>query len=1416
MSDTDTPSAPRRSQRERKQAQPFNAPTSSLESAGKRKRDDADVDTDEDGEESDGGDAAAEEEAEYDAPKKQPKATPKAKKKRVAAEGEAAAPTPKKSRTTRAPGTTKTAVPKGARRGRKAQTRADDAFDPEAVAKESKINPDNHLFNAIMNPSSALQSKVEDFLESLAQTPGPAQAELISCILRACGCNDVVDEHMAVDYDGVVDALDNMTEAIKQDDTIPYPLTSKLAIFKRFRRSLSEFLSRLIVSAHDLDSLYTTDIMSTLQTWVVAMSSSPVRSVRHTATVVALEMESALCEVAARVEKEAEIVARQREGERKRKGKEKSKETNKDLEARADEIRQRRDALAEYLKEIIDGVFVHRYRDLDPLIRSECVRSLGRWFSLHPSHFLDSSYLRYIGWVLSDSSTPVRLSALHALSEAYKQEEYISSMHHFTERFSPRLLEMARRDTETGVRVAAVEILEAIDGHGLLDEEKRERLCVLVYDREPRVRRVVSGFVQGVWSEKVEERLVGRKADEAEKKMAGVKALAELLVEWGRALDREGKETEEDTSSALDQDVDADESSQGQSAVQGTGWTKKKAIARLLSSEQRGRTALAVEALYDEIEVVSDWEALLDILLLDHSAVGNGEAAPRGKARSKKGTGKGSQEKGPEKVVDEAWRLEEVEESVVLEALVAALRKAKAESSSTTKKGEEDTVSANITRALIKGLPLLFVKNQTDEKRIAQVLLIPQLMDLDMYLEMRMMTAYSSLWDDVTKQFTSQSSPTVLKHAAGTIRHLTNATSLANANSTKVLELEDDLASALRNAVAGKEDLEVASLEGDEVLSLGAMCARISILAGVRDIVGWMEEDEGGKQSKPWDIVCALAERGRLGYKEEEAMVSSALEVLSFHVMWKSRRLTTADEPTPEDVTFKEALETQRNMLVEKLLEYAVGTQSNTAELVKRTAFTWLLNIHNLFHPAGPDATGLRLALGSMALPMEDEVQYRCAGYIQAEIERYAEDIEGDGDSDEEESDKSDDEEETPRKASKSKRRKTIASTRDAERSDRDRLEEEYVFLEVISIVLRSITLRVMHVRHGALILAHYGRLGPVFDQCSKTIIDVLKEEGMYRENGAVVVEVVTRAMEESFKLVLDGLEKTVDHCVALAKVLATCFLVRGAQLSVLRKLDASFIVEIHTTLLSWLGKRLGAYESSKNKRLLETTISLFRPLASLVIGVDSQDALNIKAHLDQIIAQAKLEISPTAKAWEAARAYEKRLSTAMSKEKGALGNARKGRRKNAKSAEEVITDEEGLGNAAEPEEVLAVREKSRPKPRPRRAARLANASTTSNADAVEEEEVGETPEEEQTPTRKRPSTRKPRTPAKRVNTPPVSGSLSNGHLQSSTRARKRGRSPEEEARESAEPEALSLPSSPASQATQLNEVVIKRKRARH
>ena len=41
------------------------------------------------------------------------------------------------------------------------------------------------------------------------------------------------------------------------------------------------------------------------------------------------------------------------------------------------------------------------------------------------------------------------------------------------------------------------------------------------------------------------------------------------------------------------------------------------------------------------------------------------------------------------------------------------------------------------------------------------------------------------------------------------------------------------------------------------------------------------------------------------------------------------------------------------------------------------------------------------------------------------------------------------------------------------------------------------------------------------------------------------------------------------------------------------------------------------------------------------------------KAHMEQILAQAKVKITPASKTWDAQRAYEKRLTTTMSKDRG-------------------------------------------------------------------------------------------------------------------------------------------------------------------
>ncbi|KAK7019893.1 SCD domain-containing protein [Favolaschia claudopus] len=1185
----------------------------------------------------------------------------------------------------------------------------EDAFDPQQVAKESKIHADNPLFSAqlvcfcamyidfqmldaILNPAAALQSTSEDFLESLDQSPGLALAEIVNLVLRSCGCNESVDADQVVDYDGVVDALDKFTEDLKnQEQTAAYPLTSKLPAFKKFRKSLHEFLDRLITSAASLGSLYTSDLIPTLQAWVIAMSSSQIRSFRHTATFIALELESALCGVAAAVEKEAELSARQREGEKKRRAGKAAAAGNKNLDAKAAEIREHRDKLKEFIKEFIDGVFMHRYRDLDPVIRADCVLALGTWFTKHPAHFLEAAYLRYLGWVLSDPAAPVRLAAVKALDSVYSQSTYAARTLQFTERFKTRLLEMATKDVDAAVRVSTLGVLELLAATAL-EEDERETVALCVFDAEKGVRRAIGPFVHECWRETVEERLVGRPGmvKDEERARAGVKAFGTVLVQWGARLDEAMEDEEEDET----------ESGEARSSKQ----KEPSALVGISPEDRLGRAGLVVEALWDHVEAVSDWETLLDVLLLDHSSAEDTSAPAR------KGKANGKARANDEGLVDEAWRLEEEEETVLIEVLVASLHHAKA----VAKKGEEETVTNDITRALIKALPRLLMKHQTDQNRIANVLALPSLMNLDLYLEMRMMTNYTNLWDDIIKQFLSHSQPSVLRSAIGAFQHLLAATSLSNQNNLKMLELEDELSSALRDAVAGREEIEVAGFDEDEVIALGATCARLAELCSTRDMSGWMEEDEGGKQSNAWNIVSALADRGRLGYKEEAFMISQSLQLLTVHVFWKATRLRIVDpedenEEAPEQAEILDKVKEQRDSLLEKLVEFAVGTQSNTAEAVTRTAFMCLMNLHMVFGPAHQIA----------AVTLDDEVQFRCAGYVQAEIERYAETLVGpdgaeqdanDGGDDEKENDSGD--EEGSDAGAEGKKRKdkgkgkaaapTKQSVKEVDPNSHTSLLTEYAFIELIVTFVRAIQTGALHVRHTGILLSHYGRLGTTFDHFTKPIVDMLREEGMTKDNGDLVVVVVNQALQEAFTMVLDGVVSDETNAVQLAKHLLPTFILRGAHLAVLKKLDPQYIVQIQTNALSWIAKRIAIYETNSNKKSLRVAITFFRVLVPLLASIQSRDAMKIKAHMDQVLAQAKVEVSATSKVWEPQRAYEKRLAAIMAKDKVA---GTKGRKPKASKGDGLTTDEDET-DLSEVEKLVEDRASPPPAPRPRPRAR--------------------------------------------------------------------------------------------------------------
>lgn len=92
----------------------------------------------------------------------------------------------------------------------------------------------------------------------------------------------------------------------------------------------------------------------------------------------------------------------------------------------------------------------------------------------------------------------------------------------------------------------------------------------------------------------------------------------------------------------------------------------------------------------------------------------------------------------------------------------------------------------------------------------------------------------------------------------------------------------------------------------------------------------------------------------------------------------------------------------------------------------------------------------------------------------------------------------------------------------------------------------------------------------------------------------------------------LEGEESSKEPSVALAKLLATCFVIRGAQLSVVGKIDPKSVVSIHTTLLSWIGQYIATYEKNGNGKQRNIAADFFKVLLPLLSNIESRDALKM------------------------------------------------------------------------------------------------------------------------------------------------------------------------------------------------------------
>lgn len=153
---------------------------------------------------------------------------------------------------------------------------------------------------------------------------------------------------------------------------------------------------------------------------------------------------------------------------------------------------------------------------------------------------------------------------MKSLQKLYEEEEYVSNLRHFTERFQIRFIEMATSDVDRGVRVATIVLLDNIRQRDLLEPEDVDKISLMIFDPESRIRKaVVNTFlsnVEAVYEETLEG--IGRNVETVEQELGDDKESADgiphswlkynALVKALAKYDRLIEETEDENEGQAD------------------------------------------------------------------------------------------------------------------------------------------------------------------------------------------------------------------------------------------------------------------------------------------------------------------------------------------------------------------------------------------------------------------------------------------------------------------------------------------------------------------------------------------------------------------------------------------------------------------------------------------------------------------------------------------------------------------------------------------------------------------------------------------------------------------------------------------------------------------------------------------------
>uniref|UniRef100_A0A8B9RLU4 Cohesin subunit SA n=1 Tax=Astyanax mexicanus TaxID=7994 RepID=A0A8B9RLU4_ASTMX len=324
------------------------------------------------------------------------------------------------------------------------------------------------LFEVVTMGRSAMQAVVDDWIEAYIIDREPALLDLISFFIQCSGCKGVVTAEMFQSKEDT-------------DESGEYPLVMSGLYWKKFRSHFCEFVSVLVAQCQ-YSIIFDNYLLNTLISLLTELSASCVRAFRHTCTLAAVKLLSALVNVALSLSINVDNSQRLYEVELAKTSSKRALPRLEKIQRKISELQDRKLETEDMMDAIFKGVFLKRYRDVIPEIRAICMEELTVWMKLYSPVFLNDTYLKYVGWMMHDKQPDVRLKCVLGLQGLYQDVHLSSKMDLFTSRFKERMISMTL-DKDHEVAVQAMRLLMVISQScdDVLSQDDYKHLFQFVY-----------------------------------------------------------------------------------------------------------------------------------------------------------------------------------------------------------------------------------------------------------------------------------------------------------------------------------------------------------------------------------------------------------------------------------------------------------------------------------------------------------------------------------------------------------------------------------------------------------------------------------------------------------------------------------------------------------------------------------------------------------------------------------------------------------------------------------------------------------------------------------------------------------------------------------------------------------------------